>query len=90
MGFHNHSTLIRNMSEIIPDRNKMLSRVVGQNTSKLRKCPVLQASDGFLSVCDRANPNNDTFGENLSKIRVKQERIKGIEKAYPIHTLFHR
>ena len=33
---------------------------------------MLQASDGLLSVCDRANRNNDTFGQNLSKIRVKQ------------------
>ena len=73
MGFHNHSTLIRNMSKIIPDRNKMLSRVVDQNTKKkLRRCPMLQASDGLLSVCDQGNRNNDTFGENLSKIRVKQ------------------
>ena len=52
MGFHNHSTLIRNMSKIIPDRNKMLSRVVDQIQKKLRKCPMLQASDGLLSVCD--------------------------------------
>ena len=41
---------------------------------KLRKCPVLQTSDGLLSVCDRANRDNDTFGQNLSKIRVKQLR----------------
>ena len=71
MGFHNHSTLI-NMSKIIPGRNKMLSLVVDQNTKKLRKCSMLQASDGLLSVCDRANRNNDKFGQNLSKIRVKQ------------------
>ena len=73
MGFHNHSTLM-NMSKIIPDRNKMLLRVVDQNTKKLRKCLMLQGSGGLLSVCDRANQNNDTFGQNLSKIRVKQLR----------------
>ena len=73
MGFHNQSTLM-NMSKIIPGRNKMLSRVVDQNTKKLRKCPMLQASDGLLSVCDRANRSDDTFGQNLSKIRVKQLR----------------
>ena len=72
MGFHNHSILM-NMSKIFPDRNKMLSRVVDQNTKKkLRRCPMLQASDGLLSVCDQGNRNNDTFAENLSKIRVKQ------------------
>ena len=74
MGFHNHSTLM-NMSKIIPDRNKMLSRAVDQNTKKAWKVPrVLQASEGLLSVCDRANRDNDIFGQNLSKIRVKQLR----------------
>ena len=38
MGFHNHSTLM-NMSKIIPGRNKMLSRVVDQNTKKATKVP---------------------------------------------------
>ena len=33
MVFHNQSTLM-NMSKIIPDRNKVLSRVVDQNTKK--------------------------------------------------------
>ena len=33
---------------------------------------MLQASDRLLSACDRANRNDDIFGRNLSKIRVKQ------------------
>ena len=38
MGFHNQSTVM-NMSKIIPDRNKELSRVVDQNTKKATKVP---------------------------------------------------
>ena len=76
MGFHNHSTLIRNMSKIIPDRNKMLSRVVDQNTKKSYEgvpCSRL-AKVCCRYICDQGNRNNDTFGENLSKIRVNQLR----------------
>ena len=73
MVFHNHSTLM-NMSKIIPDRNKCFHELLIKIQKKLRKCPVLQASEGLLSVCDRANRSDDTFGQNLSKIRVKQLR----------------
>ena len=38
MGFHDQSTVM-NMSKIIPDRNKVLSRVVDQNTKKATKVP---------------------------------------------------
>ena len=33
---------------------------------------MLQACDRLLSAFDRTNRNDDTFGQNLSKIRVKQ------------------
>ena len=33
---------------------------------------MLEASDRLLSACDRTNRSDDTFGQNLSKIRVKQ------------------
>ena len=38
MVFHNQSTLM-NMSKIFPDRNKVLSRAVDQNTKKATKAP---------------------------------------------------
>ena len=76
MGFHNHSILM-NMSKIIPDRNKMLSRVVDQNTKKKSHEGVPCSRLAMVCcryICDQGNRNNDTFGENLSKIRVKQLR----------------
>ena len=33
---------------------------------------MLEASDRLLSACDRTNRSDDIFGQNLSKIRVKQ------------------
>ena len=39
---------------------------------KVGKCPMLEASDRLLSACDRTNRSDDTLGQNLSKIRVKQ------------------
>ena len=60
---------------------------------------VFTTTGGMVDECVRhhsrlveliANKKGESYSSAISWTRAKQERIKGTEKASPIHTLLHR